>query len=107
MRFKKGDSFSYSGTMEVSDSNGNAVQDLTGWTGASWIADKDNRRIATLAFSWINAAERVATISELDTSGWPEGLAYIDIQLTDPSGIKVSTDIETIEIYTGVTGSAT
>jgi len=107
MRFKIGDSFILSGEIDVEDDEGTAISDFTGWTGESWIADKENNLIAIFTFEWVNAAAGVARLTHMDTTEWPAGRAYLDITLTSPAGIIASTDTADVEIYEGPTGSAT
>ena len=102
-KHKRGDTFDRSGTITVLQ-NGSPVADLTGWTGASQMRGVRASLIVQFDFQWINAAQRLARLRAPDgTDTWPVGEAKIDIQLTSPSGVIVSTDTMTLEVVQDIT----
>lgn len=102
-KHKRGDTFDRSGTIAVTQ-NGLPVADLTGWTGASQMRGARAALIVQFDFQWIDATQRLARLRALDGTGtWPIGEAKIDIQLTSPSGVVVSTDTMTLEIVQDIT----
>lgn len=99
---KRGDTFDRSGVINVTQ-NGLAVIDLTGWTAISQMRGARDALIVQFEFTWLNAAARLARIRAPDgTNNWPIGQASIDIQLTSPSGVIVSTDTALINVVADV-----
>lgn len=100
---KRGDTFDVSGVVTLTD-NGTPLTDMTGWTGASQLKSTTNGVIASLVFTWQDAAQRLCRITAPSgTSGWPIGVVQMDIQFTSPAGDKVSTQTQQIQIVEGVT----
>lgn len=101
--FFRGDTFDYSGVIDVTD-DGVAVTDLTGWTGACQIRTVRGTLIATLAFTWLDAAARLCRVrSTGSTAAWEIGRALINIRVTSPAGDVVSTDATAITVADGPT----
>ena len=109
LKFKRGDTFDSSGQVTVKRYDGQEVGDLTGWTGASQVRDDQYALIDDLTFEWIDAAQRKCRIKSGDTSEWPVGRAFIDIEFTAPApeGTVISTDTTEFEIIWGPTGGGT
>lgn len=100
---KRGDTFDRSGTIAITQ-NGVAALDLTGWTGASQMRGARNTLIVNFKFEWINAALRLARISAPEgTSTWPVGDWPMDIQMTSPDGVVVSTATVLLTVIADVT----
>lgn len=99
---KRGDSFKPSMTV----SNGNVPQNITGWTIASQIRDKDDVLVAALEVfdrhDTLGIYNLRPTVDYPET-GWPVGTAYWDIQYTDTNGTIVSTQTITLRIERDVT----
>lgn len=101
--FFRGDTFDYSGVIDVTD-DGVAVTDLTGWTGACQVRTVRGTLIATLTFTWLDAAARLCRVrSTGSTAAWELGRALINIRLTSPAGDVVSTDATAITVADGPT----
>lgn len=101
--FTAGNSFDFSGQIKILD-RGQSVVDLTGWTGASQIRDSDDVLIADLVFEWIDATTSLARVYfNGTTETWKEQLVFIDILMTSPAGIKVSTGVSSFVIERGIT----
>lgn len=97
MRFAKGDTFDYLVEVEASVRNASGVLvpvlDFTGWTGSSEVRRTDGKLVATLEFTWIDAAQRKAKIRAASgTAAWPPCNAEINIKLTAPTGESRSTE---------------
>ena len=100
---KRGDTFVVAGTITATV-GGVAVTNLTSWTGASQLRDATtDALIATLEFTWLNAATGQARLRCADTTAWPITLANLDIQLTTPAGDIVSTPTAALSIVKDVT----
>jgi hypothetical protein len=100
---KRGDTFVATGPITATV-GGVPVANFTGWTGASQLRDATtDELIATLEFTWLNAATGQARLRFADTSAWPITLANMDIQLTTPAGETVSTATTAISITKDVT----
>lgn len=98
--FRRGDTFSYAGEATLRDQYGVEI-DMTGAVGASQLRKPDGTKIADLYVELIPSHIGLKFFG--DTSGWPLGKASIDVQVTMPSGEKVSTNKDMIEVVEGVT----
>lgn len=95
---RRGTTFSLYGTLTFTDS-GAVVTDLTGYTGAARLLTPGTyRTIATLTFTWTNAATAQASITATTTAAWPLGDALLDLRLTTPGGDTVAADYATIRV---------
>lgn len=104
MIFKKGDTFDFTGQVNVKLYDGQSIDDLTGWTGRSQIRDASQNLIADLTFTWIDAATRTCRLhTSASTTDWPTVDAYIDIEFTSPEGVIASTNTEDFCIVDGPT----
>jgi len=77
---------------------------------ASWTLSSQIRTsryltfIADLSPEWLDpATTRTVRISHLDTTAWPVGDASIDIQLTSPLGVVISTSTISVNIIQDIT----
>lgn len=87
---KSGDTFDYSSPIRMTDASGNSI-DLTGWTVASSVKLPDGTIVALTAI-WTDATNTAIRLQYADTSAWPAGVAYIDVEFTSGAGVVVSTD---------------
>lgn len=101
MDFKRGDTFDYSGSVEVQDAEGSSV-DLTGWSVASEIKFPDSGQIETFSASWL-APGLVRVRSLASTASWPLGVALVDVQFVSPDGHVVSTQTARFNVVEDVT----
>lgn len=76
------------------------VLDLTGFTGAAKLKPENAASIA-LTFTWVNPALRLAAITAGPTAAWPLGGAWLEVQLTAPSGAKIDVSPVTLRIKPG------
>ena len=98
---KRGDTFDMSGYSELT--NGDAP-DLTGWTGASEVRDDDGLLIEALTFSWLDSSLGLCRVKSIDdTSAWPLGRLFFDIQLTTATGEIQSTPTVTLLVVGDIT----
>lgn len=102
MEFKQGDTFDYSGAVEILDDQDQPV-DLTGWTVASTVVFPDHRKEFSLTAQWLNGQFTHIRLQAADTDGWPCGWAHMDIQFTSPSAHIVSTETVTFKVVEDVT----
>jgi hypothetical protein len=98
---KRGDTFLYDAVLRQSKSG--PVIDLTDWTIASMIRDGEDVLIEELTVTVTNAALGEYSIRVDDTTAWPVGTAYWDIQYTDSNDIIRSTDTMNLNIIEDVT----
>ena len=99
IEFRRGTTFDagYEITVTISDL---LVPNLTGFTGAARLRPENAAPIA-LIFTWINAALRLAAITAGPTGAWPIGGAWLEVQLTSPSGAKIDLPPVTVRITKG------
>lgn len=102
MQFKQGDTFDYSGPVEVLDDDDQPV-DLTGWSVASTVIFPDQKKSYPLTTVWLAGAFTHIRITAGDTSLWPVATAEIDVQFTSPSGHIVSTETVQFKVICDVT----
>jgi hypothetical protein len=97
VQHKRGDTFDLSGAIDVT-LDGQAVQDLTGWTGRSQLRTTAGKLVAELDFVWLDATKRLVRLrkSASATLTWELGEVLIDIELTSPAGDVVSTPTATL-----------
>ena len=97
--FRRGATFDagYELTVEMADV---PVLDLTGFTGAAKLKP-ENAGPIDLTFTWVNPALRRAAITAGPTAAWPLGGAWLEVQLTAPSGAKIDLPRVTLRIRNG------
>jgi hypothetical protein len=90
--FKRGASFSVAVLLDPVVS-GQAVTDLTGWTGKSTLRRMDGTLVQDLTFEWVDRAARTVALSatSAQTALWPKGDLAFDVALTSPdvAGVRV------------------
>jgi len=91
VKFKAGDTFDYSGPVELVDGAGAPVV-MTGWTVASKVRFPDAGRVVELTASWLGSGFTHVRVTSSSTDDWPPGPADIDIEFTSPAGAVVSTN---------------
>lgn len=89
--FKRGDSLTLTCTTDI---------DITGWTIQSQVRTESGRLVDTLS---VNITQTTPTglfklTPNTDTSLWPLGDLYCDIQYTTSANVVVSTDTFIIEL---------
>ena len=89
---KRGDTFVKSNVVE--DANGPV--DITTWTIASSLRDADDTKVADCVVVVTNASAGAYTLTVADTTLWPIGALFWDIQYTDGDDVIFST--ETIQV---------
>lgn len=100
---KRGDTFDYSDQL-VMTVDGVTVTDFTGMTGASQLRTAAGALVATLEFTWLDAAQGFFRVRNIGPTGaWPVTVLMHDVQLTTASGDVISTDSEPIQIVAEVT----
>ena len=97
--FRRGTTFdaAYELTVVISDL---PVPDLTGFSGAAKLKP-ENAAPINLTFAWINPALRLAAITAGPTADWPLGGAWVEVQLTSPSGVIIDVEPVTLRIMKG------
>lgn len=91
MKFKAGDTFDYSGAVDMVDGAGDAV-DMTDWTVASKVIFPDAGTEVALTAEWVGGGFTNVRVYKTDTEDWPPGPADIDIEFTSTGGAIVSTE---------------
>ena len=100
----RGDTFSVAGEVEIKDSNGDRILDLTDWTGASQIRDENDELIAELTFTWVDATKSLmALVFEESTDEWKIGRLYTDVQFISPAGDIISSKVAFFDVSRDVT----
>jgi len=95
---KRGDSFVFTNNY-LTDDTGSQI-DLTGWLIRSHVRDSSNELIDTLD---IVVSQFEYSITKIDTSLWPIGNLFWDIEYTTPDGIVFSSDTIVIKVIQDVT----
>lgn len=96
----QGDSFAQ--TCSVLDAAGNPV-DLTGYTITSNLSRRDGSLVQALtvtSYPQTGATLGVFGLSATytQTAAWPSDVLSFSIRTTDPSGVRVTSDIGTIQV---------
>jgi len=103
VQFKRGDTFSFIGEIQVQTIDNETLADLTGWTGESQIRTDGLNLVADLDFAWLDATNCVCQLHFANTDEWPLGKVFIDIKLTSPAGGEIRTETDSFEIIEGIT----
>lgn len=100
---KRGDTFYVQGPVMI---NG-VLTDLTGWSIRSQIRSNDPLKtlLQELTAAIVDGPTALVRLqaTAVQTKVWALGAAELDIQLTDPSGVRVSTPTLYLTIAAGVT----
>ena len=96
---KRGDTFVKSNV--VSDANGTV--NITGWTIASSLRDADDAKISDCAVVVTNATVGAYTLTVANTTAWPIGALFWDIQYTDSNGVTFSTETIQVNVLLDIT----
>lgn len=102
MKFKRGDTFDASGTMDVLE-NGAPVASFVGWTGRCQVRSLTGALVDTLTFSWLDASAGLFRVLSDDTTHWKTGSLSIDIELVTPAGDVISTETAEFQCLPDVT----
>lgn len=89
IEIKKGDSFSP--LIQVAEDNGSIIN-IAGWSILSQVRDRLDTLIDTLTVSNKNNSAGTFNLVATNTSNWPVGELFWDIEYTNQQGIKVSTE---------------
>ncbi len=89
LEFKRGDTFSP--LISVTEDNNEPVN-ITNWTILSQVRDRQDTLVSALTVSNRNNSAGTFNLSAASTSTWPVGELYWDIEYTNASGVKVSTE---------------
>lgn len=98
---KRGDTFVLNSDVET---EGVAV-DITGWTIASQIRDRDDIVIQTLTVTITDAVNGRLSLSATPTQTelWPVSSLFCDIEFIDDTGVVTSTETFTINVLLDIT----
>ena len=100
-KHKHGDTLDLSGELTVS---GESVEDITLWTAACEVRDADYNLVEQLSFEWLSSETNMCRIkSQQDTSSWPIGRLFFDVQFTSTSGDIISTPTVTLIVERDIT----
>jgi len=101
LQIKRGDSFDELINLPTTFGDGY----FASWTLSSQIrTSRYLKFIADLSPVWLDPiTTRTVRISHLDTTDWPVGDASIDIQLTSPEGVVISTATISVSIIQDIT----
>lgn len=91
MKFKAGDTFDYSGEVDMVDGAGDPV-DMTNWIVGSRVRFPDASRVVDLTAEWIGGGFTHVRLHHSATDDWPPGPADIDVEFTAPGGTIISTE---------------
>jgi hypothetical protein len=105
MKFKRGDTFAFAGSV-TNKVNGVDTSDFTGWTARSQVRTAKGRLIEELTVAWADASRGLITITAGDTTGWPIENVQIDVEFTSPTGETLSTETKVITVVQEITRAA-
>lgn len=101
IQHKRGDTFLFSAVLRESKTG--PVTNLTSWEVASMIRDAEDVLIDEVTVTVTDAVNGAYTLRVDDTTAWPVGTAYWDIQYTDSADVIRSTETITLLIIEDVT----
>lgn len=93
IQHKRGDTFQ----RHVALVRGTAAEPTTGWTITSQVRDKDDALVATCNIGNRTDSAGTFTVTAADTTAWPVGTLYWDIQTVNADGVIVSTETVLID----------
>lgn len=106
MKFKRGDSFDFTGPVTITV-DGAVLTDATGYSATSQVRDLDGTLIADLVAIFTSYNPPILNVTcEDSTQAWPPGKANIDIEFLTPDDKIVSTDTQSFTILSDVTRAA-
>lgn len=106
MEFKRGNTFDFTGTVEVQRVLEGELVDLTGWSATSHIRNQGGEQIAELTVEILDGPARLVRIFAPGTTDqWPLGCVQTDILFVSPppESARVSTATSEFEITEGPT----
>lgn len=95
--FVVGDTWSYTGTVDMRDANGNPVN-LTGFTIRSQLLDSSYKVLDTFTVEWVNVATGVFKHTCNTTSKWIPGDRLFNLVFVSSNGDTVSTDVHIVKV---------
>lgn len=98
---KRGDTFLFSAALRASKTG--PATDVTDWDITSMIRDAEDVLIDEITVTVTDAANGAYALRVDDTTAWPIGTAYWDIQYIDDSGIIRSTETIQVQIIEDIT----
>ncbi|MGO4763807.1 hypothetical protein AB4120_14820 [Cupriavidus sp. 2KB_3] len=96
IKMKRGDWFEFGGQIIAQDGSSIGT-DFTGWSIKSQVRCNGGL-VKELAATWIDATQGLYALVGGDTTEWPIGRSVFDVQITDPSGRRYSTNTEILEL---------
>lgn len=102
MKFKRGDTFDFSGPVQVTES-GTPVADFTGWTARSQVRSASGVLVSDLTVTWLDRVPGTIRLVDSSTTDWPIGTVSMDVEFVAPDGTRVSTDTRTINVVGDIT----
>lgn len=95
--FRIGDTWSFVGTVAITDPDGNAVR-LNGYTIKSQLLRADGAVISDFVCEWIDVNIGSFRHYKRDTSHWKVGDKIFNLVFISPNNEIVSTDTQTIKL---------
>lgn len=95
INIKRGDNFEWGGQFLGPDG---AVQDFTGYGIESQVRDARGCLVEQLIASWIDATQGLYAIRSADTTVWPVSRLALDVQITDLTGRRSSSNTEFVNV---------
>lgn len=101
VQHKRGDTFLFIAVLRETKTG--PVIDLTDWTIASMVRDADDVLVDQVTVTVTDAANGAYSLRVDDTTAWPVGTTYWDIQYTDADSIIRSTETIALQIIEDIT----
>ena len=98
---KKGATLSLAGA--ITATAGETLPDFSGTVISSQIRMLNDTLVAELEAGWVDVATATVKIYKKDTTGWPIGVAEIDVRFTNLAGEVLFTSTQPVNITKGVT----
>lgn len=98
---KQGATLSLAGA--ITPSVGETLPDFTGWVPTAQIRMLDDTLVDTLEASWVDVATGSLRVYKKVTTGWPVGVAEIDVRFANLAGNVLFTTTQPVRIVKHIT----
>ncbi len=98
---KKGATLSLAGA--ITTTAGETLLDFTGTVISAQIRMLNDTLVDELEASWVDVATASLKVYKKDTTGWPVGVAEVDVKFTNLAGETLFTTTQPVNISKGVT----
>ena len=101
--FVVGDTWSFVGNVQITDSTTGMPVDLTGFTIRSQMFTFTGKLVDTFIVNWIDVASGTFSHKVGSTAKWTPGEKVFNLVFSSPNGEVISTDTQTIKLVARTT----